>query len=115
MLLDGVRIALRQPDDHDVGVHVAVRQGNAVVFDERRPEPTSPRVILRETASHVADGDEARRREHADLPHAAAEHLPHVPCARDEGLVPHQHRAHRGAQALGEAHHDRVRDLAVGR
>ena len=60
-------------------------------------------VILREVCTFVAERDHGRCREHARLPHAAAERLAHAPGLTNEGRSPTEDGAHRGAEALAEA------------
>ena len=57
----------------------------------------------------VGQGHEAGRGEDADLAHAAAEQLARAPGAPDEVPAPHDDRADRAGEALGQAERHAVR------
>ena len=71
-------------------------------------------VIVGEPVDHALERDDAGRRHHAGLAHAAADHAAIGARAFDEGRRAAQHRAERRAQALADAEADAVavaRDL----
>ncbi len=63
----------------------------------------------------VRERDEPGRREHAHLAHPAAEELARAARASDERARADDHRADRGAEALGQAERDAVRGRGQGR
>ena len=65
-------------------------------------------MVVREPVDHLLQGHEPGGREHARLPHPAAQHLPVAMGLIDEVPGAADDRADRGRQALAQAEGDRV-------
>ncbi len=73
------------------------------------------RVVFGEPLDVVFERIEARRREHAGLAHAAAQHLARAARAFDERLAAHEHRSDRRPQSFRKADRDRIERCAERR
>ncbi len=93
---------------YDVGLHALRVELGARECGEPFGEPPGACVILGEAVDHLGERNEARRGQHADLAHAAAEHLADAPRLLNEVAVADQQRSDRRRQPLGEAEHHRV-------
>jgi MFS family permease len=114
----GERLVGRQPGAAVVGVHhVGLHRGQVHPQPRHRHEPlrqpSRHAVIVRQPLHHRLQRHDARRRDHARLPHAAAEPLPHLPRTLHEIPRPREDRPHRAGEALGEAHRHRVHVAGV--
>ena len=114
----------RDPEDHEVGpgavgVQAARRRlgDPARRFDAgqvRQPLREAPGVgmVVGEARDHpvgsVGECEEARRREHAHLAHAAADELARTPGAPDVRPRPDDDRADRAREPLAQAEGDRI-------
>ena len=104
--------------EHDVGAGMA--PGHAVGADARRLEASvgpalgdglgqaaGPGVVVGQALHHRAQGDQPGGGDHAHLAHAAPQPLALAAGVRHHRPRASEQRAHRRAQALGEAAHDR--------
>ena len=95
-------------EDDDVAANGGGIDGKTYNFGDSFGEMLGIGVIFVEAGGRFFEGHEARRREYANLAHAASEHFAIHAGAFDEFTGADDHGAYGRAKPFGEAEHNRV-------
>ena len=95
-------------EDDDVRLHAAEVDADAGQLGHALGQRPRVHVVVGQPPHHPLEGHDAGRRDDAGLAHATPQHLAQAPGPRHDLGAAADHRAHRSAQALGEAERDGV-------
>ena len=95
-------------EEHHVDLDAVGLDLDAGYLGDALPEPGGVLVVCLQLPRHLGEGQDAGGGQDAALAHGAAQDLPVLPGPGDKLPAPRQHRANRGAEALGKAEHYRI-------